>query len=461
MKQRFFYALLLFSFASFATQKIAVIGTGYVGLVSGAGLATFGNYVTCADIDNNKIKRLNRGEMPIYEPGLEELVAEQVGSGLLKFTDNVGNAIEEADIIFIAVGTPMGKDGSADLSYLKNTLNTIAGHINGFKIICIKSTVPAGTGAWAEHNLRKMGVSSDLFEMCSNPEFLREGSSVQDFLVPERLVIGARSSYVHEIMRDVYRPLLEQGTPCVSTDIETSELIKYASNAFLAVKISYINEIANLCDLTGAHAQTVAHAMGLDSRIGNKFLNPGPGFGGSCFPKDCNELLVFAQKRGLDLPVVQATLTTNRLQRNRPIEKLKKLLNKNNFEGLTIAIFGLAFKANTDDVRYSPSYDVIQALTGAYATIKAYDPQAIDSMKRELPDITYCTNPYEAAQNADAIIIMTEWPEFEELDLNLLKTILKQPIIVDARNILSTTMLHELGFSYATIGNGIHKNEGA
>lgn len=438
------------------TQKIAMIGTGYVGLVSGPGLADFGNTVICADIDQHKIKRLQNNEIPIYEPGLDDLIKRNVAHKRLSFTHDVGQAIEDADVVFIAVGTPMGDDGAADLKYVEAVLKTIAKHLNRFKIICIKSTVPVGTGAWAAHILKDAGAAPELFQMTSNPEFLREGSSVEDFLVPDRLVFGASTSEAHDIMCDIYRPLIERGTPHVNTNIETSELIKYASNSFLAVKLSFINEMANLCDITGANATTLAIAMGMDHRIGNKFLNPGPGFGGSCFPKDCQELICFAQKRGICVPSIQAALTTNQLQKFKPIEKLKRLLNINFLEGKRIAVLGLAFKGNTDDVRYSPAKDVITMLLGERAIVTAYDPQAAENMQRELPNVTYCLSELEALHNADALIIMTEWPQFKHLDLITAKAVMRSPIIVDARNMLALDTLRELGFSYATIGNGMH-----
>lgn len=456
MKKTTTLLLCLIPFFIHTTQKIAIIGTGYVGLVSGPGLAEFGNTVICADIDQKKIERLQQGEIPIYEPGLDALIKRNIAHKRLSFTYDVGQAIENSDVIFIAVGTPMGEDGSADLRYVESVLKTIAKHLNRFKIICIKSTVPVGTGKWAARILEKEGANPALFQMTSNPEFLREGSSVDDFLCPDRLVIGALTPQAHDIMHDIYRPLIERGTPHVNTNIETSELIKYASNSFLAVKLSFINEMANLCDVTGAHAATLALAMGMDLRIGNKFLNPGPGFGGSCFPKDCQELICFAQKRGVCVPTIQAALTTNQLQKFKPIEKLKKLLCSTSLEGLEIAVLGLAFKGNTDDVRYSPAKDVITMLLAEFATVKAYDPQAIPNMQRELPNITYCSSELEAIKDADALIIMTEWPQFKYLDLALVKSIMRSPIIVDARNLLSTDTMRELGFSYATIGNGMH-----
>jgi UDPglucose 6-dehydrogenase len=456
VKKHLSFVLLTIVHLALPTQKITIIGTGYVGLVSGAGLAELGNTVICADIDKEKIAGLNQGIIPIYEPDLDELVIRNTTLNRLTFTAEIGQAVESSDVIFIAVGTPMSDDGTADLRYVQAVLETIAKHLNSPKVICIKSTVPAGTGAWAAHLLQLEGANPNSFDMASNPEFLREGSSVQDFLFPDRLVIGASNPKVHDIMCDIYRPLIEQGIPHINTNIESSELIKYASNAFLAVKLSFINEIANLCDITGAHAQTVALAMGMDTRIGNKFLNPGPGFGGSCFPKDCQELICFAQKRGVYIPTVQAALTTNQLQKFKPVEKLKQLLSMQSLEGKRIAVLGLAFKGNTDDIRYSPAKDVITMLIAERAFISAYDPQATANMQREIPHITYCSSELQAVENADALIIMTEWPQFKNLDLAAVKSLMRSPVIIDARNLLSTQTMRELGFSYATIGNGRH-----
>lgn len=439
------------------THKIAIIGTGYVGLVSGPGLAEFGNTVICADIDKEKIKRLQQGEIPIYEPGLEELIQRNVGQGKLSFTDNVGQAIEESDIIFIAVGTPMGADGNADLRYIKAVLHTIAQHINKPKLIVIKSTVPVGSSDWAKHLLKNLGVDEHLFELVSNPEFLREGSSVEDFLRPDRIVIGAESQHAHNIMNEIYHKAFESGAQRLNTNIATSELIKYASNAFLAVKLSFINEIANFCDATGAQAQKVAQAMGMDHRISKYFLNPGPGYGGSCFPKDCQALIYQARQKGLDVPVVQASLTTNQMQKVKAVQKVKKLLNVTTLEAKVIAILGLAFKANTDDIRYSPAIDVIHILLNERAKIRAYDPEATENMQREIPDIIYCDSAQEAVKDADAVIIMTEWPEFKKLDLEKTKSHMKQPVIVDMRNLLDIAAMKQTGYTFDTMGNGMHR----
>ncbi len=453
---RYNVLLATFCFFSLNAHNIAMIGTGYVGLVSGPGLAEFGNNVICADIDEHKIERLKRGHIPIYEPELDQLIQRNVKKGKLSFTHDVGRAIKDSDIIFIAVGTPMSEDGEANLQYIKAVLKTISEHMNGYKLIVIKSTVPVGTGKWASDQLQKWGINKHKFQMASNPEFLREGSSVDDFLHPDRIVIGTESKKAHRIMNDMYASAFKDGALPLNTNIATSELIKYASNAFLAAKVSFINEIANVCDATGAHVDTVAQAMGMDHRISEHFLRPGPGFGGSCFPKDSQALICIAQKKGISLPVVQASLTTNQLQKVKPIEKVKTLLDVSSLENKTIAVLGLAFKAHTDDVRYSPSIDVISILQDERANIRAYDPQAMKNMQNIFPDTTYCLSPEQAIENADAVIIMTEWPEFKKLNLKKAKSHMRQPVIVDARNVFDINELKKAGFHFATMGNGMH-----
>jgi UDPglucose 6-dehydrogenase len=433
-----------------------MIGTGYVGLVSGPGLADFGNTVICADIDKEKIERLKKGHIPIYEPGLDELIQRNVKNGTLSFTHNVGKAIEDANVIFIAVGTPMDEDGSADLRYIKAVLKTISEHMNSFKLIVIKSTVPIGTGQWAQEQLIKWGVDKNRFAMVSNPEFLREGSSVHDFLYPDRIVIGAESTKAHRIMHEIYEQAFAQGAQKLSTNISTSEMIKYASNAFLAAKVSFINEIANLCDATGAQVSTVAKGMGMDHRISKHFLKAGPGFGGSCFPKDSQALIHMAHQKGITLPVIQGSLTTNEQQKVKAIEKVKKMLNVATLENKTIAVLGLAFKAHTDDIRYSPAIDVISTLQDEQAIIKTYDPQAMKNMQNIFPNITYCLSAQQAIEDTDAVIIMTEWPEFKKLNLKRTKSRMKQPVIVDVRNLFDAHELKKAGFSFATMGNGMY-----
>ncbi len=438
-------------------NTIAVIGTGYVGLVTGAGIAQFGNKVICADIDSKKIKLLKDGKIPIYEPGLQEIVARNVESGRLSFTDEVAKAIQTADVIFIAVGTPMGENGDANLSYIESVVKTIAQNFNKPKIIVTKSTVPIGTGKKIRNILEKhYGIDSTMFSMVSNPEFLREGSAIDDFLQPDRLVIGAESDEALTIMCEIYEPLIANGIPHVLTDIPTAETIKYASNAFLATKLSFINEIANLCDAADADTQTVSYAMGLDKRISPRFLKPGPGFGGSCFPKDALALIYMARQHNVEMHTVQAALKANKIQYRKPVEKLLQLMKTNtqqkDIENCTIAILGLAFKANTDDIRYSPAIQAIEMLLELGAHIKTYDPAAMENMHQIFPDITYCNSLYEAVTDADAIIIMTEWDEFKQMDFARVSNLVRERVIVDARNIINPSILKQIGFVCDTIG---------
>ncbi len=432
-------------------KKIAVIGTGYVGLVSGAGISDFGHKVVCADIDETKIKYLQDGNIPIYEPGLKELVHRNVNSGRLSFSIDVNKTIEEADVIFIAVGTPEGKNGSSDLSAIKEVARAIGRNINSYKVICTKSTVPIGTGAIITKLIEQFVQGSVEFDYVSNPEFLREGSAVKDFLWPDRVIIGASNKQAFVIMKNVYRPLYINETPVIETTIETAELIKYASNAFLSVKISYINEIANICDEIGADIHVVAKAMGIDGRISPKFLHPGPGFGGSCFPKDTKALVSMAKELGTNLKVVENAIVANQLQKERMVKKLFNLLD-NKISGKTIAILGLAFKAQTDDIRESPSIEMINSLMKAGADIKAFDPEANDNMKKLFKDLYTCSTWEEAVQDADGAVIMTEWNEFRGLDLSKLKKLMKYPNILDCRNILIIDELKSLGFNYDNVG---------
>lgn len=448
--------LHIFIVNSNALNNISIVGTGYVGLVTGAGLADIGNQVICADVDQRKIALLHNGQIPIYEPGLKEVVDRNVAQKRLTFTDNVADAVQQSDVIFIAVGTPMADTGAADLSYVHGVVQTIARNINGFKIICTKSTVPVGTGAWIRKTLEDAGVPSSQFSIVSNPEFLREGTAVQDFLSPDRIVLGTEDQSTQQVMEAIYRKLFEQGAKKVFTNVTTSEMIKYASNAFLAVKLSYINEIANLCDATGADVQTVAFAMGLDKRISPLFLNPGPGFGGSCFPKDSQALLFLADNKQVKLPVVHASLETNEIQKKIPAQKLLKLLN-NDVRGKTIGILGLAFKADTDDVRCSPAIQTIKLLIAHGARIKAYDPAGMDNMKLILPNITYCSCAEEVFQAADGLIIMTEWDEFKNLAIATVAQTMNNKVLVDARNIINIAALQQHGFTFDCIGKGIQK----
>ena len=437
---------------------ISVIGTGYVGLVSGAGISDFGHRVICADISESKIKSLIEGEIPIYEPGLDDLVKRNVNAGRLSFSTNIDTAIHQADVVFIAVGTPQGKSGNADISAVESVARTISKNINGYKVICTKSTVPIGTGQRIKELISENIPDGGEFDYVSNPEFLREGSAVKDFLWPDRVVIGATSDRAFKIMREVYRPLYVNETPMLHTNIATAEMIKYASNAFLALKISYINEIANLCEASGADVHQVAKAMGQDGRISAKFLHPGPGFGGSCFPKDINALAAFANKKELPIKTIEAAIETNEIQKSRMVSKLKKMMN-DDFSGKTVAILGLAFKPNTDDVRESSSIQMIREIQEGGGSIRAFDPIANDSMKEIIPDIKYVDSWEEACKDADSATIMTEWNEFRGMDLDRLKTLLSNPIVLDTRNILSIEKLTKLGFTFDNVGRKIvHEN---
>ena len=431
-------------------KKITFVGTGYVGLVGGAGISEFGHQVTCADIDQNKIERLKAGEIPIYEPGLESLVKQNVAKGRLHFSHDVPKSIQNADIIFVAVGTPQGSNGEANLSAIESVAKTIGENLNGYKIICTKSTVPIGTGKRIEEIIRSMNPNGD-FDYVSNPEFLREGAAVKDFLHPDRVVIGTRTQKAIKVMGEVYRPLYINETPIISTTVETAEMIKYAANAFLSLKISYINEIANLCEAVGADVQDVARAMGLDGRISAKFLHPGPGYGGSCFPKDTHALAATGQKNRSPLLTVEAAIKTNASQKVRMVDKLKRLMG-GSFKGKTVAVLGLAFKPQTDDVREAASIVIVSNLAESGATVQAYDPIAMDNFKNHFPNIQYFDSWQDAVKNADACILLTEWNEFRGMDLNELKDLMKNPVLLDTKNIISIQGLESRGFTYDNVG---------
>ena len=431
-------------------KKITFVGTGYVGLVGGAGISEFGHQVTCADIDQNKIERLKAGEIPIYEPGLESLVKQNVAKGRLHFSHDVPKSIQNADIIFVAVGTPQRSNGEANLSAIESVAKTIGENLNGYKIICTKSTVPIGTGKRIEEIIRSVNPNGD-FDYVSNPEFLREGAAVKDFLHPDRVVIGTRTQKAIKVMGEVYRPLYINETPIISTTVETAEMIKYAANAFLSLKISYINEIANLCEAVGADVQDVARAMGLDGRISAKFLHPGPGYGGSCFPKDTHALAATGQKNRSPLLTVEAAIKTNASQKVRMVDKLKRLMG-GSFKGKTVAVLGLAFKPQTDDVREAASRVIVSNLAESGATVQAYDPIAMDNFKNHFPNIQYFDSWQDAVKNADACILLTEWNEFRGMDLNKLKDLMKTPVLLDTKNIISIQELESRGFTYDNVG---------
>jgi len=431
-------------------KKIAIIGTGYVGLVSGAGLSEFGHDVICADIDQTKISRLESGEITIYESGLEELVHKNVKAGRLRFSKDTASAIKSSDIIFIAVGTPQDENGEADLSAVRAVALNISNNLNSYKIISTKSTVPVGTGKWIESIIFSQNPQTK-FDYVSNPEFLREGSSVKDFMHPDRIIIGTRSKKSSEIMKDVYRPLFINETPLLDVSVETAEMIKYAANAFLSLKISYINEIANLCEIVSADVHEVAKAMGLDGRISPKFLHPGPGFGGSCFPKDTQALAAMGRTHKNPISTIEAAIVSNNNQKFRMVKKLKMLVDCE-FNGLTISILGLSFKPETDDVRDAASRSIIPQLLKAGAQINAYDPIASNNFKLHFPDISYFESWQEAVKGSDACMILTEWNEFRSMDLLQLKNLMKSPIIMDTRNILRMEELEKLGFNYDNVG---------
>ena len=435
-------------------KRITIIGTGYVGLVSGAGISDFGHRVRCADIDKQKIDLLNDGSIPIYEPGLKMLVARNVNAKRLTFTVDVEDAIKWAEVIFIAVSTPQGENGEADISAVKAVAEQIGKNLNNYKVISTKSTVPIGTGKMIQKIIDEDNLDKIKYDYCSNPEFLREGAAVRDFLHPDRVVLGSTSGKAFEYLKDVYRPLYINETPMVHTTVETAEMIKYAANAFLAIKISYINEVANLCDEIGADVHVVAKTLGMDGRISPKFLHPGPGFGGSCFPKDTKALVEIAKNYKIDMAVVTAAIEANNFQRKRMLNKLNELLD-NNLKGKVIAILGLAFKQETDDVRESPAIDIISGIHDKGGIIKAYDPIANDSMKEIFPALDFKSNWHKAVEGSDAAVIMTEWNEFRGMDLEKLKYLMSQPVVLDTRNILNISELKRLEFKYDNVGRRV------
>lgn len=441
-------------------MNICVIGTGYVGLVTGTCFADFGVNVSCVDKDVAKIEMLKRGEIPIYEPGLKELVDKNINEKRLQFTTDLSEAIKKSLVIFIAVGTPPRPDGSADLSYIEEVARTIAKNLNGYKVIVTKSTVPVGTGSLIEGIISSEQGGEHKFDVVSNPEFLREGSALEDFMRPNRVVIGARSEQAVAIMKDLYSPLYLIETPFVVTDIEAAELIKYASNAFLATKISFINEMANICEKVGADIHMVAKGMGLDQRIGSKFLHPGPGYGGSCFPKDTMAITKIARANGYTFRIVEAVIEVNRLQRELMIDKIREMVG--DFSGKTIGVLGLAFKPNTDDIRDSPAIDIVNRLLGEGAIIKAYDPAGMENARKEMPySVQYCNDAYEVADGSEALVILTEWNQFRKLDLARVKELLKAPKIVDLRNIYEPSVMKKMGFEYSSVGRSARQASGS
>ena len=433
-------------------MKIAIIGTGYVGLVSGACLAEFGHEVTCIDKDERKIGILQKGEIPIYEPGLDFLVQKNVKAGRLIFSSDFSPGVPDAQVIFIAVGTPASRrgDGYADLSYVYEAAQQIAPHLKDYTVIVDKSTVPVGTARQVARIISEVNPEA-AFDVASNPEFLREGAAIRDFIHPDRVVIGLDSPMAEEVLKAVYRPLYLIETPFVITSIETSELIKYAANAFLATKISFINELANICEELGANVQDLARGIGLDGRIGKKFLHAGPGYGGSCFPKDTQALLRIAQEHGVACRIVEAVIEVNAAQKARMARKIRLALGGSEV-GKALAVLGLAFKPETDDVRDAPALTIISTLLEHGAEVRAHDPAAVQEAAKVLQGVKYCSSPYEACEKADALILMTEWNEYRALDLDRIKTLLKEPIFIDLRNVYPPEMMKEKGFRYYSVG---------
>jgi nucleotide sugar dehydrogenase len=431
-------------------MHIAVIGTGYVGLVSGACFAEFGVDVTCVDVDTAKIDKLNNGIIPIYEPGLDQIVEKNVRDGRLHFTTDIASAVAQAKVVFLAVGTPPKDDGSPDMSYYQQAAKDIAGAMNGYKVLVTKSTVPIGTGEWLRNFVSEnLKVETD-FGVASNPEFLREGAAIDDFMRPDRVVIGSNETKAIEVMKELYRPLYLIETPIVITSLEAAELIKYAANAFLATKITFINEVANLCDAIGCDVHDVARGMGMDNRIGKKFLHPGPGYGGSCFPKDTRALTTVADQFGVETRIVDAVIDANEKQREAMIPKIEKLVGDLN--GKKIGMLGLSFKPETDDMRESPAIDIIHKLIEKGATVRAFDPVAMEEAKHFVKGVEYATDEYDAIKGADALVIVTEWNQFRALDMEKVKELLNAPKIADLRNIYEPSDMRALGFEYIGVG---------
>ena len=431
-------------------MNICVIGTGYVGLVTGAGLAEFGMTLTCVDNDQQKIDVLKQGKCPIYEPGLEDLIQKNVREGRLRFTTNIHDGVTSSLVIFIAVGTPSRGDGSADLSAVEEVAKEIADHMDGYKVVVVKSTVPVGTCRKIKALIQNHQTRPTPFDIVSNPEFLREGSAIEDFMRPDRVTMGAESEQAVAIMKEIYSALYLIETPFVITTLETAEMIKYAANAFLATKVTFINEIANLCEVAGADVHHVAKAMGLDGRIGKKFLHPGPGYGGSCFPKDTRALLRMAHDRGYAFKVLNSVVEVNEEQKQRMVDKIREKVG--DLQGKTIGVLGLSFKPNTNDVRESCAIAIIQGLLTEGAKVKAFDPAAMEEARVVLPKLELGSDPYDVAKGSDAIVLVTEWNQFRRLDLERIKRLLNRPIFIDLRNVYEPDHMKRLGFDYTCVG---------
>jgi UDPglucose 6-dehydrogenase len=434
-------------------MHVTMIGTGYVGLVSGACFSEFGHFVTCVDKDENKIESLKAGQIPIYEPGLEQLVRSNTEAGRISFSTEIGPAVAKADVVLIAVGTPTRRgDGHADLSYVFAAAEEVADSLDGYTVVVTKSTVPVGTGRKVEALIRERRPDAE-FDVASNPEFLREGSAIEDFIHPDRVVVGTHGERAKHLMRDLYRPLFLSETPVLFSDLETSELIKYSANAFLAIKIAFINEIADLCEHVGADVQQVSKGIGLDGRIGRKFLHAGPGYGGSCFPKDTLALLRTSEIEGSPLRIVDAAVSANDARKKHMADKVVQACG-GSVDGKTVGILGLTFKPLTDDMREAPSLYIIPELQAAGARIKAFDPAGMDEAETLLNDVEFCHDTYDTLDGADVLVIITEWNEFRALDMKRVKQLLNRPIIVDLRNVYSPDDAEAAGFEYHCVGRG-------
>ncbi len=433
-------------------MKIAIVGSGYVGLVTGTCFSDLGNEVICADSDNDKVELLKRGGVPIYEPGLAELISKNVKSGRLSFTTDIRKAVALSEVVFICVGTPPKEDGSADLTGIEKVSKDIAEHVDSYKLIVEKSTVPVETGEWVRRTIGKFSKSGSEFEIASNPEFLREGSAISDFINPDRVVIGVESKRAEKLLKEIYEPL---NTNIVVTNIKGAEIIKHASNSFLATKISFINALSNICERTGADIEQVAEGIGYDSRINKHFLKAGIGFGGSCFPKDLKAFIHISQNLGYDFGLLKEVERINEEQKALAVEKIRRMLW--NISEKVIGVWGLAFKPNTDDIRSAPALEIIERLLDEGARVRAYDPVAMDNSKKQLTsgkNIEFCSDIYDAAENADCIVVMTEWNEFKEVDWDRVKDAMTQPVLLDGRNMYDPVKLREMGFTYEGIGRG-------
>lgn len=432
-------------------MHITIIGSGYVGLVTGTCFADLGHTVICLDVDKGKINKLNNGEVPIYEPGLADLIKRNVREGRLSFTTDAKAAIEFGEVIFISVGTPSAEDGSVNLSYIESAAASIGKHMNGYKVIVDKSTVPVGTADWVKAVIAQHQAQPHPFDLVSNPEFLREGEAIKDFMNPDRIVIGVEGDKAKEVMVKIYQGIERTGKPIMITDVRSAEMIKYTSNAMLAARISFMNELARLCEKVGGDIKVVARGIGLDNRIGPRFLQAGVGYGGSCLPKDVDGLMATARTHGMELKILSAVELVNAEQKLIAVHKVEELLGKN-LEGKTIAVWGLAFKPKTDDMREAPSLIIIPELQKRGARIVAFDPEAVENAEKLLPGVTFAAKPLDAIRGADCLLLLTEWDEFRNIDLDQLKQLLAQPNVVDGRNVYDSKEMRSRGFAYRSIG---------